>query len=228
MDNKDVKTEEVKKKGINNVSVLNALSFLYHYKYFSAFLISLLILILGYLFMIRPQMQSIFNVQKQTEEIKQEVKKKISVYNDQINDLKTLLSAYEKISFSEKQAVEQILPDEQELKELFSQITIIVESGGLLLDSIEVFQEEEVSESGSEIFRRKKTTEIIEEDNTGIQKISVRINVNGISYPALKNLLANLQNNSRIINVQNIDFDPKDRKAEITLQTYYFKNKAEN
>jgi len=228
MDNKDVKTEEVKKKGINNVSVLNALSFLYHYKYFSAFLISLLILILGYLFMIRPQMQSIFNVQKQTEEIKQEVKKKISVYNDQINDLKTLLSAYEKISFSEKQAVEQILPDEQELKELFSQITIIVESGGLLLDSIEVFQEEEVSESGSEIFRRKKTTEIIEEDNTGIQKISVRINVNGISYPALKNLLANLQNNSRIINVQNIDFDPQDRKAEITLQTYYFKNKAEN
>ena len=228
MDNKDVKTKEVKKKGINNTSVLNALSFLYHYKYFSAFLISLLILILGYLFMIRPQMQSIFDVQKQTEEIKQEVKKKIAIYDSQINDLEVLLSAYEKISSSEKQAVEQILPDNQELKELFSQVTIIVEGSGLLLDSIEVFQEEETSGSSSESSRRKKTTEIIEEDNTGIQKISIRININGISYPALKNLLASLQNNSRIINIQNIDFDPQDRKAEITLQAYYFKNKAEN
>jgi len=124
-----------------------------------------------------------------------------------LSQLEVLVAEMEKISQSDIATLQQILPDEQGIADLFVQAQAIAEQNGFLLNSVSF------TEVGN-----KKTTKTV----GGIRRLNVTMDLFGLGYPNLKRLLQSYEDNLRLFDVNAVYFTPGSPSFAINLFTYYF------
>jgi len=212
--NKKEQSDEKTKHRINFV-------FFRYFKWFVLLMI-LIILVFDYIFFIGPKYKEMENKKKEisnNEELEYfSQKRKVKQLNDLIN-------VYRKISETDMKKIDLLLPSEEKIhEELFSQIESIILRNGLLLKSLEIDVEESNVKSAKNL-NNTKANEQIGEDilPKEIGRIRVSLNILGVDYFKLKDLVRVFENNLRLIDIDDINFQPDNNSVIINFYTYYLK-----
>ncbi|MDP3043153.1 MAG: hypothetical protein Q8N21_02010 [bacterium] len=202
-------------------------------KYFNLLAIALaaIILIVGFFLLIKPKYNKI------SREIRLSNESSESKYNaafDHLARLNKLKTEYEKISPEGIKKIEIMLPSEKFYEEQFVQLESIVLKNGLLLTSMQISPEGLISgkESAAVAKARNNQPEKNKAAEAGlpeeVTKIKIAMNVAGVDYLSLKNLLYALENNLQLMDITNLSFSPDQKGATFEMLAYYFVSGANN
>ncbi len=209
----------------DNGEIKHRINFVFS-RYFKLFMLAIILTIFagGYIFVVGPKYKEIENKKKEisnNEELEYfKQKRKIKQLNDLIN-------VYKNISQADMEKIDLLLPSEEKIhEELFSQIESIILRNGLLLKSLEIDTRESSSKSAknSDSAKIKGETEedVLPKD---IGRVRINLNILGLDYFKLKDLVRVFENNLRLIDIDEINFQPDNNSAIIGFYTYYLKNK---
>ncbi len=201
-------------------------------KYFNLLAIALaaIILIVGFFLLIKPKYNKIFQEIRLSNESSESKYNAAFAHLAQLNKLK---AEYEKISPEGIKKIEIMLPSEKFYEEQFVQLESIVLKNGLLLTSLQISPEE--LPSGKESAAAKAKNSQPEKNKAAeaglpeeVTKIKIAMNVAGVDYLGLKNLLYVLENNLQLIDITNLSFSPDQKSATLEMHAYYFVSGANN
>jgi len=174
------------------------------------FLIVLIIAVPAYYFIIGPQYDNYQANQNEFEQLEQQSKLNMQ----QLVASKKIMADYELISQLDKNKIEQILPQQPDLANLYVNLEALVAQHDLELDNMIVEPIKVVKKKV--IFADDPK---IKEDQLGLVNISLV--VTNISYAKMKNFFDTLESNIRLFDVENFNFNPADGKLSISFKTYY-------
>lgn len=196
--------------------------FLQKYFYYIIVVQIFVIFLLGYVFLIMPQANKLFSGKQARALAEEQVQNSIMVYDRRIKQLQEIVDAYDNISQTDIDAINAILPDQENIEELFAQINEMVKSNGLLLKSISLNDQVDNAK-----VQQKSRVEITEkalniEEQKSLKEVNLTLKISGAGYQSFKNFLASLESNLRIIDVQDVKYNPTGESAEIIIVVYYF------
>ena len=175
----------------------------------------------GYLFLVKPKIDSIRSLSEAATEREEKIQAEMSGYNREAGALQEIVSRYRNLTTEELEAINALLPDGPDLQGLMTQINVLVKSNGLLLSSMSFAED---AADSPQTRGRVEITEKAPSDkgrDSQLAEVLLTVKVTGASYPGFKNFLAALENNLRIIDAQSVKYDPKSGAIELTLKTYY-------
>ncbi|MDD4333457.1 MAG: hypothetical protein PHT51_05110 [Patescibacteria group bacterium] len=176
------------------------------------FVLALLVLAVGSVFVLLPKYQ---NINSLTEEIKSKEEERDKLDNN-YKEINKLISDYQNVQNEEfVRKINNILPAEKVHEEILPQIETLVKNNGLLLNSISLTPEEKTVKNGA--------TKSAATTDSAIGKIKISLNLVGVNYDNLKNILNIFENNLRLMDVESIKFLPDSSSASIVLSVYYSK-----
>lgn len=186
-------------------------------KYINIFLIIILIIL--------PIVYYLLFVQNNYSQIKA-ITRNISQCVNEINYLKqrlTLLESYhEKVSQISAQNLEklnQALPNQPEVHNLFVNIEALAQLSGLELINVSAQPEDVVADSTKGTMKVNGAQGEISEFR--LFKVSINTSFEGGGYSSLKKLIEAVENNLRFLRVKSIIFSPSEGNISLRLETYY-------
>lgn len=197
-------------------------------RYFYHLIIIELIIIFGagYWFLLKPNVKAVFSSRAEISLQDKAQQKTIAELNAQIKELGQIKEGYVNLSPADRERIGQMLPAKSEERDLVTQINKIVAANGMLLKSISLEDESGLSGAG----KGRGLTESGAGNNQGAalpapsakaEAVKVDFEVSGVSYPALKSLLAGLENNLRLIDAQAVKYSPPEESAILVVKAYY-------
>ena len=138
--------------------------------------------------------------------------------NEELKKVKALLDAYAGIDPNYLDKVKAIAPAVQNKEELFSEINYLVSRNQLFLQSVSL--SEVGGYGGSNLVAE---TPADKEIAGKIRSVTVSLSVAGADYQGLKNFLAALENNLRLMDVTSLSFSPGGGSTILSFITYYVK-----
>lgn len=182
-------------------------------KYFKivAFFIVAAILLASYKFLLRPQYDSIVIDVESTIKAMEDEQNDLNLY---LTRLQKYVSNYEAIGEREKTMVDQILPSVNEHDKLFTSLEAMIKGRGLLLTALDI------SPDAAAAGRRDATAAPIDPD---IGKIKISMDVSGVNYEGLKDLLATIENNLNLMDVEKLGWQPEAESVNLEISIYYLK-----
>jgi hypothetical protein len=138
---------------------------------------------------------------------------------NQIDKTEKLIASYNKISQDDIDKIAAIAPPAENKEEIFSEINYLASSNQLILGS--------VSLSSSSGYQDQGLLPITGADSaiaSGIQTVSINLSLSGVSYEGLKSFLSVLENNLRLMDVVNLNFDPHGETVSLSINAYYSNN----
>ncbi|MBD3247667.1 hypothetical protein GF382_00055 [Candidatus Falkowbacteria bacterium] len=205
-----LKKIEAKKALIRNIN-----RFLNNYFKWFVFIVVILILIIGYFKFIKPRYDQ---MKKTIDLINQQREDDYYAKKQELEKIKDLLLAYSRISPSYVEKIDLVAPPK--IDELFTEINQLIMNNGLLVQAVNF------SVVGDRTPGNKKEQATKEKDyfaSGDIGQIRIGITVRGTDYESFKNLLHSLENNLRLIDVENLGFSPGTNATSLTMVTYYLK-----
>lgn len=199
--------------------------FVYGYFNVLSIVISLVVIIIGVVFFIKPKYYEILDLQEK------ELAKYTEIVNKKEKHIYKLLdleAAYSNIGHEDKDKINSILKSGNNPEEQFRQLEKLVKSNGSVITSLKIapFEKKKAKpksgksaakDAGSEGFKIDLPEEI------GIMQISM--DVDGVNYAGFKSLLSAIENSVLFLDVQDIEFQPGSRTAKIKMNTYYLADK---
>jgi len=216
MPNKDTKNNQSKEKA----KIL--LLFFYRYFYFFSLLLVVVVITIGFFVFVIPKYKTISEDMKARDE---EKRLELDYLNKYQLELTKYNASYTKLGKEEIEKVNKIYPELKDIEELFTELSVLVKKNGLLLNSIELKKHEEKkaqkTATKKEDDAEKKEGEIPElSDDTGV--IEIDLEISGVNYKSLKNILRTFENNLRIFDIKNLSFE-SGNSLSLEIQTYYDK-----
>lgn len=198
---------------INNSKINSESSESFFNKNVNIFILFVFVLLItiGAVFLVYPKYIGVVETRKNNEKILADNSEKIK----QINEIEKLLTNYNNIDPKIIENINSILPEKGVKEELYSFFYYLVSRNGLLLKSV-ILSEKEVSKNKSQA----------EEDSPQVNEfeiVKVNLNILGVNYLGLKNLLREIENSFLILNVQSINFSPSDSSLAIEIEINYLK-----
>jgi len=211
-------------------------------KYFKliTIVLAILILVLGFLFVIKPKWNEvketgIFDLN--TEKEKKEANK---IY---LSKLEESLEKFEKINKKDINALSKIIPKKKQIPELFIILEDLVSHSALSLDSI-TFSEggglSQESNSLSDSLNELPAAQakIIKESSVSknINMLNISLSISGgHDYDDLKTLLNDIEEEQRIMDISSLSFNPQSQGSidssmsfSLNLETYYIEEENNN
>jgi len=209
-------TPQVKGSGIKKFRQIASLFFIHNSTRVLA-LIALIILVVGYFWLINPKYKQVteLNIISQNKKEADYLASK-----KQLDELNRLISGHKNISQVDIRRIELALPAEGLPEEIFTQLEFIAKSLGLIIDSIEVEVEEE---DDKKIVKKKDESDKSYEFNlpSEIKRIRASLDVKGLNYIGLRNLINALENNLRLMDISSVKYDVSNESVTLELFTYY-------
>lgn len=188
--------------------------------YFGAFLaIFLIAFLVGcYFFVIRPKYQDTLSL------VQANIEQQQLIYQNsakKLANLKALAEIYKKISPTDLQKFNSVLPDTYVRERLFGELEELAGQGGWLVTQISISPAEDPSKA----LAPTESTENI--PGAGISdkklgRVSLEITLSAIDYAGLKSFLKILETNLRLFDVTDVSFSPSESSATLVLTTYYY------
>ncbi len=171
--------------------------------------ILIVLLFASYFLLIGPKLDKIRTASQVDLKEKSEELQSRKTY---LNDLKSLLANYQKLTDEEIRRINLVLPSEKDLPGIFVQLEALAEKNGLMLNVIDISTTTE-----------KKTTKKTTKKTAGkIKRLDVAMSLGGGDYYIFKKFLDDLEYNIRIFDVSSTSFSPDFTSYFINLRTYYF------
>jgi Tfp pilus assembly protein PilO len=185
-------------------------------KYFKwvILLVVVFILITGYFWVVKPKYEeTMASLEERLDLEKQEYLSK----KKKMQKIEKLAMTYNEINDRKIKRVNHLLPTDYSYESLFTEINALVSNNGMLLTDIGIKESEakDSDEKGAE------------KDLPNLIKITeIEVEVMGVNYSGLKNLLSDFENNLRLLDITGVNFDPGSSSVSLVMQTYSF-NKEE-
>lgn len=188
-------------------------------EHFDSLLIMLIIIVFvaSYFLLIKPKYDNTIIA------IKDNISQQEKLYSEQksrLESLKTAAALYEDIKdkqLGDVRKVNAVLPNEYVKERLFGEMEEIINKSGFMLASVNISSEVAAKDAGP---GSSPASQVLPK---GVGRLSVSVSIGAIDYPGLKNLLFTLENNNRLLDVENVSFDLNAKTANLEMYTYYFK-----
>jgi len=206
---------ELKEKPVKAITTKNLIIF--NSFRFSMIIIVLLIFFLGYRFILEKKYEHIQNKIIKTQEKQQ----KQAELNIRFQELDSILTKYKELDNGFADKINLILPIQEIKEELFSQFEYLIESNGFMLKNLSISgftppnQNQNISRHGN------KSPKIPQVNSLG--KVHITLNIVGIDYEGMKKIINIIENNMRIMDINNLNFSPDSNSLALGITTYYQK-----
>ncbi|HZJ41115.1 MAG TPA: hypothetical protein VFD16_02530 [Candidatus Saccharimonadales bacterium] len=201
----------------NDLQNKNSLN-LFLNQYFNLFTLLLLLIIFAfaYFLIIGPKFQST------TTTIKDNIVGQKRLYTEQekkLRDLKTVKDVFDDISPVNIKKFNSVLPDNYIKEQLFGELEEIVVKNGYLISSVTIANDDKLDpDNGKGLPAPGAPT-----DNEKIGKVTVMVAIAAIDYPGLKSLLKTFEANTRLFDIESVNFSQAESSAQLEFVTYYYK-----
>jgi Tfp pilus assembly protein PilO len=206
-------------KDIKSIQIKNTINiFLNRYFNIVAFGVTIIILVLGFSFLILPKYKQI------GQEIKLAGEEKSAEYLERqkyLNQLEELKAEYQRISPADIERLKSMIPYEKEHERLLAQLESIILKNGFLFPSLHIEEVESKSQS-TKTPAKNDSTEA--ESSNKIKKVAIKTEIIGTDYTGLKRILNVFENNLRLMDIANLSFNPKENRTSLTLYAYYLES----
>jgi len=173
------------------------------YKLITASLV-ILIVVGGYLFVLEPK----YRESGQGNRVNLDLTKAELLKRQQHSEqLQALVENYNKINPADIARIKMILPREKDIPGLFVQFQELATKNNMLLAAIN--------------FNDTPSTP----DSDEIKKISINVDlvgISGISYREIKNFIASVETNLRLLDIDSVFFTPDSNNYSLTIMAYYY------
>ncbi len=136
-----------------------------------------------------------------------------------LRDLETIKRLHEDISPADLARFNSVLPNRYIKEALFGEIEEIIVQQGFLIQSVDIKADKDAS--------GPSPTGIPEMgsggDGSSVGQIRITISVGAIDYVGFKQLLRTLEANSRLFDIDSVDFSEGGNSVTLELITYYYK-----
>jgi len=170
-------------------------------------IVVIIILLFGFFKLIIPQYKETVRI---AEIITQQETVDVKSKEQELEMIKKLLLSFEKIDSRYVDKIDAIVPFKYNKEELFTEFKYIVRNSGLKLQSINI------SDGGASPIGTSKISK-------RLRKIIINISVKGTDYKAFKNFLSILENNLKLMDIENVSFNPDGKSTQLIINTYYIK-----
>ncbi len=175
------------------------------------FLIILVIIIPSYYFLIKPQYDNYKANQRKISQLEKQRQLNIQ----QLLTNKKIITEYEAINQLDKNKIDQILPQQPDLANLYINLEAIVQQSGLILENMTV--------EPVKVIKKK----VVFADDPKIKKnnqlgiIDINLAVSNVSYAKMKNFFKMLEMNIRLFDIEKFNFVPAEGNLDLNFKTYY-------
>ena len=215
----DIKQE---KKGSGKIKEIKRLSLSYMYDYFNILIIIavIIVLLVGYFYVIRPKYEVISKNLEITNSERENTKTDL---NNLLNSINRYKSSFNKVNQKDRERIDVMLPEEMQKDELLVLMEETVKRKGLILSSLSIVEEatSKKSTKNSRVQKTKKPDETVLPERIGVAKISMSIK--GTDYDAFIDFLEEIENSLRLMDIESLDFKPNGKTLSLDINTYYLK-----
>lgn len=195
-----------------------------YFKFVSVFLVIIIIATVSIMYL-KPMYEKI--IIKETVDLVM-VSDELSAKQIQLAKLNKLIKEYEEVSQIDITKVNSLLPDEEIVKEeLFTMIERII-YGEATSSNIEIYSmSAEVEVKDAAQVPRKKRDESKDDDDelpADVSRVVLSLELKGVDYYRLKEIMKKIENNLRLMDVKSIDFNPEGSRVALVIDTYYLAN----
>ena len=131
-----------------------------------------------------------------------------------LNKLKSVKVSFDNIEES-AQKILDVLPAEKDLPSLFVQLEALAFKHNLFLKTVDVSTPDKGIEETSESKKQE------------LNKLVITLNISGGDYFTLKNFLADIEKNLRLLDIKSLSYTPQSNAYSLVIHTYYFGEKYE-
>lgn len=186
-------------------------------RYFNLIVLFLVILVLmtGFFYLIKPKYKSISREIKLTDQARETEYNSLQQY---YNRLKQYKLSYDEINEKDIKRIENMTLNSSDYGELFRELETVILKRGLLLTSLEISAD--ISESSS----KKIIPKSQKIDNSlfdGVGKVRISMEIIGVDYKSFKSLLVTIENNLRLLDIEELTFSPVEKAVSFEINVYY-------
>ena len=196
--------------------------FLLKYFGFIVVLAVVLLLYIGYFYIIKAKQDSIKNNIEAVNENKENNK---AMLGKKLEKLQEYRLAYESVSETKKERISIMIPEKIKKNFLFTNMEAFILRQGLILDSIEIYESHTANNSRS---RRVETDAEEAAPVSDIDEIKIDLSISGVSdYEHFKKVLFTFEKKLQILDINELNFDMEAGALNLTVTSYYLKDKQD-
>ncbi|MCK5319873.1 hypothetical protein KAJ61_00605 [Candidatus Parcubacteria bacterium] len=196
--------------------------FLLKYFGFIVALAVVLLLYIGYAYIIKAKQDSIRNNIEAANENKENSK---AMLGKKLEKLQEYRLAYESVSEAEKQKISIMIPEKADKNFLFTNMEAFILRQGLILDSMEIHEK---SQANNLRIRRAETDVSAAEPVSSIDEIKIDLLISGVGdYDHFKKTLSTFEKKLQILDINELGFDMEAGALNLTVTAYYLKDKQD-
>ena len=199
------------KKGGQDKILKEILEIAHRYFFFVVLIVFLIIIACGYIFLIEPKYVAVSEKVKAEEEQKTKELEELTAYVDRLRQYR---NKYSSISAEDKARVDELIAGKYLPENIFAEMEKLIFSRGLILNSIDVAASQDKinsADAGNTNSGR----------SSGVGETIIKLDITGVNYEGLKQLLSIMENNLRLLDVKKVDFSPEQNSAQLEVTSYY-------
>lgn len=192
--------------------------------YFNYLIVYLLIIIfaIGFFTLIYPKYKQIA---KDEAEAGKNLRIEYETKFNYLNSIRNLQKAYRLISAADKEKVKKMVPEQGDTGALITEIEAIVKRNGARLNSIKIDTRPSLKKSELKALpgeTKEPPAGIFANPPQGVSAIKISANLSSTDYSTLKNIIKTLENNLRLFDIAEINFETNKNSAILSIYCYYF------
>ena len=169
-------------------------------------IVFIIVLIVGFFVYVRPALEKLDALSVKDADL---LEQQAITKENKLLSIKKFARALDELPTDKHKQLEEVLPKEPRKVDLLANAVGLTNSANLKLERIEI------SEPKSLPVEAVKTEAVI------VRELQMQMDVEGLTYTVLKNLLTNIERNLRLIRVDEFLFDPRRSDAQIKLTAFY-------
>ena len=189
--------------------------FLLHYFNLIVLFLVILVLAIGFFYLIKPKYKSISWEIKLTDQVRETEYNSLQQYYTRLKQYKL---SYDKINEKDIKRIENMTLTSSNYEELFRELETVILKRGLLLTFLEI-NLDVLESSPRKIIPKSQKIDAGLPD--GIGKIRISMEIIGVDYKSFKGLLATIENNLRLLDIEELTFSPAEKTVSFEINAYY-------
>ena len=193
--------------------------------YFNYLLIGLVLIIfvIGLFVIIYPKYQQIVQAKDEaTKNLQAEYEVKLNY----LNSIRNLQESYRLISADDREKINKMVPAINDPSAIITEIGSIAEKNSAILNSIKIDTQsnsDEPTTRSSSGENKDLPAGIFTQPPKGVNSVKITAALSSTNYPTLKNVIKTLENNLRLFDIVEINFNPDKNSATLGFYSYNLK-----
>jgi hypothetical protein len=186
---------------------------------FNILIFALLVLILlpGFLFFVKPEFDSFR--QNKTDFKAREQQREIKISS--LLKYKKTLSSYQSVNEIHQDKINTILPPTVEEANLYLNIDGLAKEADVIIESISI-NPVSIEKKIKPILGKGEAIDPLEALSADVGLVDIALGFSNVNYVKLKKIFSLMEENIRLLDIDDFSFDPEMGNLDINITTYYY------